>query len=102
MRGHGEGQRGSDETTLVSVARYSGHGLTLALAMGFFLFLGWIADGRLGTTPLLTVLGALVGAGAGFYHMLQHIVLRPRAREEERRGQEEGDERDPPPGRSGR
>ncbi len=72
-----------DQSTLVLLGRYSGHGLTIAAATGFFLLLGWWVDGRLGSTPLFTVIGALVGAGAGFYSMLQHVLLRPRAAEAE-------------------
>lgn len=70
-----------DRSTLVLLGQYSGHGLTIAAATGFFLLLGWWVDGRLGLTPLFTVIGALVGAGAGFYSMLQHVLLRPRAAE---------------------
>jgi hypothetical protein len=58
------GKVGNDRSALSEMARYSGHGLTLALAMGLFLALGWWLDGRLGTTPVLTIVGALVGAGA--------------------------------------
>ncbi len=95
----GEKREEDEASTLVTMARYSGHGLTLALAIGFFLFLGWSVDQRLGTTPLLTVIGSFVGAGAGFYHLLQHIVLIPRAEEEARRAQAETrDEGDPTAG----
>jgi hypothetical protein len=87
-----EGRRepkGSDSTqepeapdsTTVLLARFTGHGLTIAAATGLFLLAGWWVDGRLGTTPLLTILGALIGAGAGFYSLIQHLLLRPRALE---------------------
>ncbi|TVP79038.1 MAG: AtpZ/AtpI family protein [Gemmatimonadales bacterium] len=65
---------------MVELARFSGHGLTLALSTGLFLLAGWWVDGRLGTLPLFTILGALTGAAAGFYSMLQHLVLAPRER----------------------
>lgn len=55
-----------------------GHGLTLALATLFFLWLGWLLDERIGTTPLFMILGALLGAAAGFYNLYQDLVIRPR------------------------
>jgi hypothetical protein len=69
---------------LVELARFSGHGLTIALSTGLFLLAGWWLDGRLGTLPLFTVLGALTGAAAGLYSLLQHVLLGPRAREREK------------------
>lgn len=86
------------DSSLVLVARFTGHGLTIAASTALFLLAGWWVDGRLGTTPLLTIVGALVGAGAGFYSMLQHLLLRPRAEEQEkaeRRMPEAGPEDDP-------
>jgi F0F1-type ATP synthase assembly protein I len=76
--GDEEGKSEGPEPAVVALARFSGHGLTLALSTGMFLLLGWWLDGRLGTTPVLTILGALLGAGAGFYSMIQHLILRPR------------------------
>jgi ATP synthase protein I len=78
------GREGQDQSSLKALTRYSGHGLTLAAAVGLFLLAGWWLDGRVGTTPLFTILGALVGAAAGFYHLIQHLLLLPRAREKER------------------
>lgn len=89
----GDEEAPDPESPLVSLARYSGHGLTLALATVLFLLLGWWADGRLGTAPLLTLAGALVGAAAGFYSMLQHLIFFPRA-EEARRKAEATDQRE--------
>ena len=63
-------------------ARAAGRGLTLALATGLFLGAGWWLDGRLGTVPLFTVLGAVVGAAAGFYSLYHHVILEPRQRRE--------------------
>jgi hypothetical protein len=59
-------------------APFLGHGLTWALSTALFLFLGWLLDGRLGTLPLFTILGAFIGAGAGFYSLYHHLVARPR------------------------
>ncbi len=81
-----------DDPALVHMARYSGHGLTFALSMVLFLLAGWWADGRLGTSPLLTLIGAFVGAGAGFYSMLQHLILIPRERERAEREAREAEQ----------
>jgi F0F1-type ATP synthase assembly protein I len=72
----------------VNPAEYVGHGLTWAASTLLFLWLGTKADDWLGTEPWLALLGAFIGAGAGFYHMYQHLVVVPRERER-RRG--EGD-----------
>jgi F0F1-type ATP synthase assembly protein I len=87
--GDEEGKSDGPEPAVVALARFSGHGLTLALSTGMFLLLGWWLDGRLGTTPVLTILGALVGAGAGFYSMIQHLLLRPRDQDGEKPGRGE-------------
>ena len=55
-------------------ARYSGYGLQLAASVGLFMAAGWWVDGKLGSTPLLTLVGALVGGAAGFYNLYQHLV----------------------------
>jgi len=60
-----------------------GHGLTLALAVLLFLGLGAWLDSKLGTAPFLLVLGAFIGAGAGFYSLYYHIVIEPRQREDD-------------------
>lgn len=80
-----------NESQVQTLARFTGHGLTLALATGLFLAAGWWLDGRLGTTPLLTIVGAMLGAGAGFYSMIQHLVLFPRQEEERRTKMAAGD-----------
>ena len=63
------------------VSEYMGHGLTFAASTLLFLWLGSKADGWLGTEPWLALLGAFVGAGAGFYHMYHQLVVVPRERE---------------------
>ena len=73
----------------VEAGRYLGHGLTWALSTALFLFLGLLADRWLGTMPLFTILGAFVGAGAGFYSLYFHLVIEPRERERARREREE-------------
>lgn len=75
--GHGGDRRGA-----VSTSEYLGHGLTWAASTLLFLWLGTEADEWLGTDPWLALLGAFVGAAAGFYHLIHHLVVVPREREE--------------------
>ncbi len=58
--------------------QYAGHGLTVALGTLLFSLIGWWVDSKLGTTPVLTILGAFVGAGAGFYRLYYYAVIEPR------------------------
>jgi len=56
-----------------------GLGLTWALSTLLFLGIGWWGDGKLGTAPLLTIVGAFLGGGAGFYYLYREITS-PRER----------------------
>ena len=60
--------------------QFMGHGLTLALAVLLFMGLGAWVDSKVGTAPILMVLGAFVGGGAAFYSLYYHIVIEPRER----------------------
>ena len=46
-------------------------GVAFAVAVLMGLFLGHLADDRLGTVPILTILGALLGLAAGAYSSAQ-------------------------------
>ena len=61
-----------------ALGQYTGYGLTWALATGLFLGCGWWLDGKIGTAPLFTIVGAFVGGAAGFYSLYRHIVVDPR------------------------
>ena len=63
-----------------AASKYMGIGLTMALATGLFMYAGVRADRWLGTDPWLTLAGAFIGAGAGFYYMYYHLVIEPRNR----------------------
>ncbi len=63
--------------------QYMGYGLTLALGTLFFLLVGWWLDSKLGTTPVLLILGAFVGAGAGFYRLYYYVVIQSRLNSED-------------------
>lgn len=62
----------------VEISRYLGYGLTWALSTLLFLYLGTLGDKWLDTKPALTLLGAFVGAAAGFYYMYRHLVEAPK------------------------
>lgn len=84
----------SGPSAAADVSKYLGVGLTWALSTILFLFVGRAADRWLGTEPILTLIGAFVGAGAGFYYMVHHLVVEPRRREAERKADRESRERD--------
>lgn len=71
---------------MAAAGPYLGYGLTWALSTLLFLWLGGRADEWLGTAPWLTLIGAFVGAGAGFYYMYRHLVLDAQRRDAERKG----------------
>lgn len=64
----------SDRTLWAAAGEFTGYGLTWALSVLLFLLGGWWVDERLGTTPLLMIVGAFVGAGAGFYSLYRHVI----------------------------
>lgn len=70
-----DGRKGPPVTDLAS---FLGHGLRWAASTALFLFLGWLLDDWLSTTPLFTILGAFIGAGAGFYSLYHHLVVKGR------------------------
>jgi F0F1-type ATP synthase assembly protein I len=72
--GRTQGQSG---TVWSDMGRYAHFGFQLALSMGLFLLGGWWLDGELGTTPLFTIAGAMLGAAAGFYSMIRQLIGRP-------------------------
>jgi F0F1-type ATP synthase assembly protein I len=48
--------------------------MTWALSTALFLYLGTVADAKLGTAPWFTIIGAFVGAGAGFYYLYSQLM----------------------------
>ena len=78
----GRDQRGSDPRDLLKASgQYMGLGLTWALSVLLFLGIGAWIDSKLGTSPFLLILGAFIGAAAGFYSLYYHIVIEPRQRD---------------------
>jgi positive regulator of sigma E activity len=54
--------------------------MTWALSTALFLYLGTWVDRWVGTETLFALLGAFIGAAAGFYYMYHHLVTEPRER----------------------
>ena len=74
--------KGSDPRDVLRASgQHMGYGLAWALSVLLFLGAGAWLDGKLGTSPVLLVVGAFVGAGAGFYSLYYHIVIEPRRRQ---------------------
>ena len=59
-----------------------GLGLMLGVSVALGALLGWYLDGRWGTSPWLTLVGTLLGTGAGLYEVLTTL----REYEEKNRG----------------
>ncbi len=56
---------------------YLGLGTMLAASLVLGVFAGWWADGKLGTTPWLTLAGTLLGMAVGFYNFFVVVLRRP-------------------------
>jgi len=78
----GRDQKGSDPRDVIRASgQFMGLGLAWAVSVLLFLGVGAWVDSKLGTAPLLLVLGAFIGGAAGFYSLYYHIVIEPRQRE---------------------
>lgn len=66
------------------LGRFTGFGLAWALSVLVFLLAGYWLDGRLGTLPWLTIVGAFVGAAGGFVSLYRGIVAASTAGDRER------------------
>lgn len=64
---------------------YLGLGSTFLASIAVCLFGGWWLDGALGTSPWLTVTGAFLGIGMGFYLFVKTIRSAARSEEMEQR-----------------
>ena len=77
-------RKGGDPRELMRASgQHLGYGLTLALSVLLFLGGGAWVDSKLNTAPFLMLLGAFVGACAGFYSLYYHIVIEPKLREKD-------------------
>ncbi len=53
--------------------RHAGVGLHFGATIGVFAFLGYWADGRLGTTPWLLLVGVFLGFGLGLKSLISKL-----------------------------
>lgn len=56
---------------------YLGIGATFAAALAIFTYGGYRADKRFGTSPWLTLAGALIGLTVGFYNFFVIVLRNP-------------------------
>lgn len=63
---------------LSSGAEFAGVGLQMGATLGLSAWLGWWLDGRLGTTPWLTIALVFVGASAAFYSIYRKVMGTPK------------------------
>lgn len=61
--------------------KYLGTGMTWALSTALFLYLGTWVDRWVGTESVFALVGAFVGAAAGFYYLYHHLVEDSRDRD---------------------
>jgi F0F1-type ATP synthase assembly protein I len=73
-----EPRQEGEPTVWAELGRHAHYGFQLAISTGLFLGAGWWLDGKIGTAPLLTIIGALVGAALGFYGMIRGLKAGPR------------------------
>ncbi len=64
----------------------SGYGISWVLTVLILTWAGLKLDERFETTPLLALVGGLVGIGAGFYTLYIRAVVQPATRKKERPG----------------
>lgn len=79
------------------VLAFSHLGVMFAITLGGSTYLGLLADKRCGTTPLLTLLGVLLGFGAAFYNLYRG-VYGPGGAAERDRSEHDDDPSGPPHG----
>lgn len=78
----------SELNTTMQDAMWRGHGgWEMAAAPVLFGLGGWFVDGWLGTTPIVTVVGAIVGLGGSVTNQYYRYNARMSALEEQRREQ---------------
>lgn len=57
-----------------SVGPYLTLGIQLVVTILLCVFAGHWADGKFDTSPLLTLIGGLLGIAAGFYHFFKAVL----------------------------
>lgn len=78
MAGPGDRERGTDDdkgpSALAKAYQYTGASTSLVAAVGLFTWLGVVGDRKFGTSPWLTLLGAVVGMTGGFISFFKTVL----------------------------
>jgi hypothetical protein len=76
-----------------------GAALTFAVAVALFAWLGYLGDGALGLSPILMIVGVLLGLIGGFLHVLRVLApdLLPIGRKDGAKAQDDGSVRSDAP-----
>ena len=83
MKNHNTHKPSSLGQAYRSVGPYLTLGIQLIVTILLFVFAGHWADGKFDTSPLLTLIGGLVGIAAGFYHFFKVVLKMGRKSEED-------------------
>lgn len=65
--------KGDSQDAIRASSEFIGYGMSFAASTLLFLLGGHWLDGKLGTSPLLALLGMFVGAAAGFWSLYSHV-----------------------------
>ena len=82
---NGPGETETDKLARNDYGRYAGLGFSFAITIIAFSAIGWWVDGKLGTTPLLLIVGVFVGFGGGLMSIIKRVP--PARRRPAREGQ---------------
>ena len=74
MKKHPPGKPSSLAQAYRSVGPYLTLGIQLIITILVCVFAGQWADGKFDTSPLLTLIGGLIGIAAGFYHFFKAVL----------------------------
>lgn len=58
----------------VEIGPYLGLGVQLAASIVLMFFLGYWLDGKLGTSPILTIIFSFLGGSAGIYSVIKTVL----------------------------
>ena len=64
--------------------RYAGVGVQFAATIGVFAFAGYWADGKLGSSPWLMIVGVFVGFGGGLASLVSKLSPKSRPTDHDR------------------
>lgn len=73
-----EDENSSDENypgkKYAEIGPYLGLGVQLAASIVLMFFLGYWLDGKFGTSPVLTIIGAFLGGFVGIYSVIKTVL----------------------------